>query len=136
MFANTQMPCMSMCFPDVCLTPIPTPVGPIPVPIPYPNIAISSVAVPVCLNQFIVGMPAHNLATITTMSMGDTPGLLGGVVSRMIMGPARHMVGSFKVFKTGMPATKILSPTAQNGMMPNMMGVTLTPSQVKVLMLA
>ena len=136
MFANTQMPCMSFSFPDICLTPIPTPVGPIPVPIPYPNIALSAAGIPTVLNQFIVGMPVHNLATVTAMSMGDTPGLMGGVVSHMIMGPARHLMGSFKVFKGGMPTTKMLSPTGQNGMLPNMPGITLTPSQVKVLILA
>ena len=69
------------------------------------------------------------------MSMGDNAGALGGVMSGMMMGPARNMMGSVKVFTGGMPATKMLSPTIQN--MTNAPGgMTLAPSQVKVIIMS
>ena len=129
MFANTQMGGIHIAFPDVCKTP--TPAGP--VPIPYPNIATGMTAVPNVPNVFISGMPAHNLATTIPISNGDNAGVLGGVASQMVMGPARHQFGSTNVLVGGMPATKMLSPTGQNGMAQNIPGATLAPSQVQVM---
>ncbi|MFT5506585.1 MAG: hypothetical protein ACI8XC_004313 [Gammaproteobacteria bacterium] len=130
MFASTQMPAISFGFPDVCLTP--TPVGPI--PIPYPNIAVSAMAIPTIFNQFTCAMPDHNLATVTPLSNGDNAGVAMGVASGLVMGPSRHMLGSFKVFKSCMPATTMLKPTIQNST--NAPGISLSPSQIKVLIMA
>lgn len=131
MFLETQMGGMSMAFPDVCRTPV----GPVPVPIPYPNMSMGLTSIPVCLTTFVGAMPAHNIATITPMSLGDFGGVLGGMVSQMLMGPERTIVGSVKVFLQAMPAKRLLSVTGQNGMMPNMVGTTIVPSQVQVLVL-
>lgn len=80
-------------------------------------------------------MPAHNMATTIPMSMGDNAGAIGGVASGMMMGPARNIMGSVKVFTGGLPATKMLSPTMQN--MTNAPGgMTLAPSQVKILIMS
>jgi hypothetical protein len=130
MFAKTQMPAISFGFPDVCLTP--TPVGP--VPIPYPNIAISATAIPTVLNQFIVAMPVHNLATITPLSNGDNAGVALGVASGLVMGPTRNVLSSFKTFFSCMPATRALDMTIQNST--NVPGLNITPSQIKVLILS
>jgi hypothetical protein len=46
MFANCSMGGMQFAMPDVCLTPIPSPAGPIPTPIPYPNTAMLPMAIP------------------------------------------------------------------------------------------
>jgi len=46
MFANSSMPGVDFAMPDVCLTPIPTPVGPVPAPIPYPNMTVRAMALP------------------------------------------------------------------------------------------
>ncbi len=131
MFANTQMPALNFTFPDVCK--VATPVGPI--PIPLPNLAFTTLAIPTIFNQFITAMPMHNLITMEPMSNGDEAGLTGGggVVSNLAIGPCRHMLGSFKVFKMCMPSTKMLSPSGQNGALMNIPGLTLTPSQVKVM---
>jgi len=51
------------------------------------------------------------------------------------MGPCRHLMGSSGVFYEGTPATKMTSPTGQNGMSMNAPGMTLVPSQVKVMIL-
>lgn len=131
MFANTQMTAMNLGFPDVCKTPV----GPVIVPIPYPNISQTTMAIPNIVNQFIMCMPVHNLMTMVPMSNGDEPGVAMGVVSSMIMGPTRHMLGSFKVFRSVMPATRMLDMTGQNGASLNIPGLTLSPSQVKVLYL-
>jgi len=130
MFANTQMMGMDMAFPDVCLTP--TPAGP--VPIPYPNIAMGPTAVPSQVKVLIVAAPAHNLATTTPLTNGDNAGVATGVASGMVMGPSRHLTGSFKVLLGGMPASKMTSVSLQNST--NAPGCRIVPSQPKVLLLA
>lgn len=135
MFATTQMPALSLGFPDVCLTPIPSPVGPIPVPIPYPNIALSATAIPSQFKVLTMAMPNHNLMTITPLSNGDNAGLMMNPLSGMVMGPQKQLIGSFKTLIGGMPANKMLGMTGQNGIMPGCVGATLSPSQIKVLLL-
>ena len=76
MFAKTNMGGLDFAMPDVCLTPIPSPVGPIPVPIPYPNMALPMTAIPSQFNVMTVCMPSHNLMTITPMSNGDNGGVM------------------------------------------------------------
>lgn len=131
-FVNTQNIAVNFAFPDVCLTP--TPAGPI--PIPYPNISQTSVAIPTQFKLFTMAMPDHNLATIVPMSNGDNSGVNMNPISGMVMGPTKHIMGSMKVFKVGMPATKMLSPTGQNGLSPGAFGMTLSPSQLKVMILS
>jgi hypothetical protein len=136
MFVNTQMAGINMAMPDVCLTPIPSPVGPIPTPIPYPNIALPMTAIPSQVKVLILAMPAHNLMTITPMSNGDNAGLMMNPMSGMVMGPCKHLMGSVKVMFGGMPVTKMLNPTGQNGIMPGAFGTSLAPSQLKVMVMA
>ena len=133
MFANCQMGGQNFAFPDVCKTP--TPVGP--VPIPYPNIAMLMTANPgtACKKIYLMSMPAHNLMTQIPMSQGDNAGVAGGVASSMVMGPSRHLMGCVGVIYEGTPATKLTSPTGQNGMSLNAPGMTIAPSQTKVMIL-
>ena len=131
MFQNTFFPAIHFAFPDVCKTPLPV----VPLPVPYPNIAITSTSIPSVFNQFIQAMPLHNLMTVAFISNGDNLGVAGGVVSQTFMGPERHILGSLKVFASAMPVVKMLSPTEQNGPAGNMIGVTITPSQIKVMIL-
>lgn len=132
MFAKTQMPAQSLAFPDVCLTPAPP--APTPVPVPYPDIAVSAMAIPNVLNVLFVGMPAHNLGTTTPLTNGDNVGLATGVASGTVMGPQRNLTGAFTCLIKGMPATRMTSVSLQNST--NAPGVTLSPSQTKVLILA
>jgi len=133
MFANCSLSGMHFGFPDVCLTP--SPAGP--VPTPYPNLVTLPMALPptTSLNHLISMMPAHNLGTTVPMSNGDNAGVAGGIASGMIMGPGRNTMGSMKVFTGGMPATKMLSPTLQNGTNCPC-GMTLAPSQCKVMIMS
>jgi len=134
-FVNTQMMGLNFAMPDVCLTPIPSPVGPIPTPLPYPNIALPMTAIPSQVKVLILAMPAHNLMTVTPMSNGDNAGVMMNPMSGMVMGPCRHLMGSVKTMFVGLPVTKMLNPTGQNGMSPGAFGASLAPSQVKVMVL-
>lgn len=132
MFANTNLCVVNFAFPDVCLTP--SPVGP--VPIPYPNFAISITHVPSQFSVIIGGGLAENLVTQGTLSNGDNAGVAMGVVSGMVMGPDRYVLGSLKVCMGGVLATRLTSVTTANGMAGNMVGMSITPSQVCVLVLS
>jgi hypothetical protein len=129
MFANTQMFALNLGFPDVCKTLVALAV----VPIPYPNMSFTNTAIPNVFNQFIMCMPIHNLMTTVPTSTGNEPGVLLGVASQLIKGPTLHLLGSIKIFRSIMPATKMLSTSGQNGMALNIPGMTLSPSQVKIL---
>jgi hypothetical protein len=130
MFANTQMMGMDLGFPDVCLTP--TPAGP--VPIPYPDIAMGPTAIPSQVKVFMMCTLAHNMATTIPLTNGDNAGVATGVASGMVMGPSRHLLGSFTTLVGGMPATRMTSVSLQNST--NCPGVRIVPSQPKVLLLA
>lgn len=130
MFATTQFPALHFAIPDVCLTPI----GAVPVPIPYPNLAMSSLGVPAAYTVLFSAAPAHFLATTVVMSLGDCPGIALGVASGMVMGPARNITAAFTVLALGIPAVRLTSISIQN--LTNSVGMTVTPSQVKVVLLA
>lgn len=136
MFAKTQMGGLDFAMPDVCLTPIPSPVGPIPTPLPYPNIGLPLMAIPTIFNILTMAMPNHNLLTRVPITTGDEAGLMMGVVSGMIKGPSINLIGSMKVLMGGAPATTMLKPTGQNGMLPNTLGMSLAPSQVKSMIMS
>jgi hypothetical protein len=131
-FVNSQLAGLHFAFPDVCLTP--SPVGPIPVP--YPNLAVPNTAIPSQLKVMVTAMPAHNLMTTVPVSNGDNAGVALNPMSGMVMGPCRHLMGSVKTLMGGMPVSKMLCPTGQNGMSPGAFGMTLAPSQVKVMALS
>ncbi len=128
MFANAQMMGTDLGFPDVCLTP---PTG---IPVPYPNIAMGPMALGFYPKVLWGGTPAHNMLTTVPMTNGDNTGVMMGVASPTVMGPSRHLTGSFTVLVGGPPATKMTSVALQNST--NCPGMRLVPSQVKVLLLA
>ena len=137
MFANCSLGGMDIGFPDVCLTPIPSPAGPIPTPIPYPNMATRPMSLPpTCsLRHLISFMPAHNMVTTTPMTAGDNAGCMpGGVASATMMGTGRILMGSPKVFTGGTPSSNVLKPTLQN--LTNCPGMCLVPAQFRVLILS
>jgi hypothetical protein len=132
--ANCQVGGQNMATPDACMTPVPSPAGPVPTPMPYPNMAAIPAAMPpsAALMVLISGGPAHNMNTQVPMSSGDNAGLYMGVLSGMVMGACRHMMGSIGVFIMGSPATTMSSPVGQNGVSLNALGNTLLPSQFRV----
>lgn len=129
MFVNTNLGVLDFAFPDVCLVPV---LG-VPTPLPFPNIALSFADIPAQFEVIIGGGLAENLATVGTMSNGDQPGVEGGVVSHLFMGPFRSLLGSIKLFVGCIPCTHTFGIVGQNGLLPNAIGVSLTPAQVTVL---
>ncbi|WP_028304045.1 PAAR-like domain-containing protein [Oceanospirillum maris] len=135
MFANSQQGAMSMMMPDVCK--VPAPPAP-PIPMPFPNMANSMLANPSTASTkvMMMNMPAHSLKTLVPLSMGDTPGVAGGLISSKIMSECRHMMGSMKVMVQGQPATKMSAITGQNGAPQNgPPGITMKPAQAKVMLM-
>lgn len=132
MFANTQMGGLNLAFPDVCLTPAPP--APTPIPIPYPNLSIGPLGVPFVPMVLYGGAPAHNLATMVPISMGDNPGIATGVASGTVMGPTRSLTAAFTVLVGGLPGTRLTSVNIQNST--NAPGMRIVPSQVRVILLA
>ncbi|GLR12861.1 DUF4150 domain-containing protein [Chitinimonas viridis] len=128
MFANTNLGVMNLGFPDVCLTP------PLAVPVPYPNITFSVTHIPSIFNFLIGGGLAENLLTQGTVSLGDFTGVLLGVASGTMAGPDRPVLGSFKVMHGPVFATRMTTLNIQNST--NTIGVSLTPAQVRVLLLS
>lgn len=130
-FNNVNSPIeMDLMFPDVCLTPII-----VPVPIPYPNIAMRITAVDFCFNITIWCMPAHNMLTMVPMTLGDNAGVQMGIMSGLMMGPSWNFIASFTVLFEGIPATKMLHPTLQNGFFGNMIGMSIVPGQFNTMTL-
>ncbi|AGP35579.1 DUF4150 domain-containing protein [Sorangium cellulosum] len=128
MFANSQMGGMALGGPDVCLTP------PAHLPVPYPNLAAQPMGVPAVYNVLLTCAPAHNMMTQVPLTNGDNAGLETGVVSHTVMGPSRHVTAAFTVLIGGAPVTRMTSITMQNSV--NAPGLSIVPSQVKVLVLA
>jgi hypothetical protein len=131
MFATNSLAAMSMMtIPDVCKTPII-----VPVPIPYPNITMSSTHIPSVFNVMFGTGLAENLMTEGTISMGDEPGVEGGVVSGIFMGKDTYISGSTVVVVGTAFATHMTSLVGMNGMPFNTMGISLVPAQFRVLIL-
>lgn len=131
-FVNSQGPIPGMDFsvPDIYLQP--TPVGPI--PIPFFSMGMRPTEVPTNFRCLIMCMPSHNLMNVAPVTISG-PG--PGVASGMVCSTSRNMKGSFKTFIQCMPATRaLLDPTMQNGLSPNSVGVTIVPSQIRVMSLS
>ena len=128
MFVNCQMMGLDLAFPDACKTP-PAAMA----PLPYPNTALGPMAVPNAWNFFIMAGPAHNMATKIPVTMGDTPGVGGGLISQSFMSQGRHVTGAFTFLIRGTPATRMTSLSLQNRI--NAPGMRIVPSQFKLLAL-
>ncbi|MEY4503715.1 MAG: hypothetical protein RL154_3 [Pseudomonadota bacterium] len=122
-------------FPDVCK--VPTGIPPF-IPTPFPNMAQTCMTLPSGNSMKVLAsmMPTCTIASQAVISQGNTPGVLGGMVSNMVMGPMRYTMGSMKILLSSKPATRLTSPTGQNGASPNMVGIMLAPSQTKIMVLA
>jgi hypothetical protein len=122
-----------MGMPDVCKTPAP----PAPfAPIPYPNIAMLAQANPgTCSMKVLVNcQPSFHQSSQILMSNGDQAGVMGGMISSMIMGPAAPKMGSNKVKVEGKGQVYLTVMYGQNGQNANVpAGTQIAPSQVKVL---
>ncbi len=128
-FVNSQGPLPGMDFaaPDVYLQT--TPVGP--VPIPFFSMGYRVTEIPTVFRFLLMCMPSHNMVNVAPVTVSG-PG--PGVASGMVCSNSRNVKGSSKLFTQCMPATRaLMDPTAQNGLSPNSVGMTLVPSQIRLL---
>jgi len=132
MFAVTLEDGMCMAFPDVCNTPVPP--SPAPVPIPYPNMAMPMMADPPTEIVLVVGAPALNMASMISMTEGDEPGVLGGLVTEEVMSEAEFVTSSLTVCFEGCPAVRLGDATTHNS--DNAIGAVLVPSQCVVMVMS
>jgi hypothetical protein len=134
MRVNTQMMGINFTMSDVYLTPIPSTVES--TSMPYSNTALPMTAVPSQVKVLILAMPAHNIMTVTPMSDGVNSGVMTSPMSGMVMGPNQHSMGDIKVLHGGLPVTKMLNPTGQNGLLPGAFDASLSFSQAKAMVMA
>jgi hypothetical protein len=137
MFATNSVGAMSMStVPDVCITPIVVPPVVVPTPIPYVNIAMSCMHIPSVFNVMFGDGLAENLMTEGTISIGDEPGVLGGIISHVFIGPDQYVLGSLKVMIGTAFATHMTSLVGMNGKPFNTIGMSILPAQFRVLLLS
>lgn len=98
------------------------------IPTPFPNIGMNATAIPTYFTIMIECKPELNIMGTIAVTNGDEAGAMGGVASGTIVGPARAVKGSIKVFLAGAPVWRTTDPTIQN--LTNAPGVTSIPSQV------
>ena len=128
MFVCTMEDGMTMAMPDVCLTPAPP--AP-PLPIPYPNMGQLMMATPPVPTVLVCGVPALNKASMVAISSGDEPGVNGGVISGVFIGPVEFVMGSMVVTIGGQPAVRLGDPIKGND--GNAFGSVIVPSQPLVM---
>jgi Domain of unknown function (DUF4150) len=124
-FANNNLGVMSLGFPDVCIVGI--------VPVPQVNIDFSITNIPTQFNVLYGGGLVENLITISVLSTADV-GV--GVASGMCLGQKRSMLGSFKLLVGAIFVSRMTSINGQNGILPNIIGICLVPTQFRVLVLS
>jgi hypothetical protein len=121
-----------MAAPDVCLTPVPPPVGQ--APIPYPNTAMLNQAQKTSKKVKFVSKEVLTTKSEIPKSMGDEAGTGKGVASGMNMDKVTFKKGSSTVKIEGQPCIHLTSMTAHNGMSANApAGTQVAPSQTKVI---
>jgi len=131
-FVNSQgpLPGLDFAVPDVYLQA--TPVGP--VPIPLMSMGMRATEIPTNFRFLLMCMPSHNMMNVAPVTISG-PG--PGVASGMVCSASRNVKGSFKFFIQAMPATRaLIDPTLQNGASPNSVGVTVSPSQIRMISLS
>lgn len=102
---------ITVCFPDVCKTPAP-PAGPI--PIPYPNIAKSGDTAKGSKKVKADGNPVCLKDSNFSMSAGDEPGSVGGIISSSTKGKAEFVSYSFDVKVEGKNVARALDLMLSN----------------------
>lgn len=118
---------------DVCK--VPAPPAP-PIPTPLPNFAMCAQANGgTCSGPVKIGnKKSCTTKSVITMTTGDEPGTLGGMVSNQFKGQLAFKKGSGKVKIEGNPAITLTSMCAHNGNNANVPGgFVVAPSQTSVL---
>ena len=116
--------------PDVCKVPA----GPLPpIPTPFPNTGQVANTLNASTKVLI-----ENKETVVEMaeipsSDGDQAGSIGGVVSNMVAGKVKFVLGSTRVKAEGKGIVYVSAPTTHNGDNANVPGLFTVPAQGRVL---
>ena len=101
---------------------------------PYPNTGMLNQAKDTSKKVKFVDKEVVTLKSEIPRSMGDEPGVSGGVVSGKNMDKVTFKKGSSKVKVEGQPCVHLTSVTAHNGANANCpAGTVVAPSQTKVI---
>ncbi len=128
-FVNSQgpLPGMDLAVPDVYLQT--TPAGPVPVPLL--STGMRATEIPKCTRVLVQCMPPHTVMDLTPLTISG-PG--PGAVSGQVCSSSRSLKGSTKLILQVAPATRaLMDPTGQNGNVPNSVGNTVVPSQIRMM---
>lgn len=109
--------------PDVCKTP--SAGGP--VPIPYVNVAFSKDLQNGSTTVTADGVPAALKDSFLLPSVGDEPGVIGGVISGVNKGKAKFLNYSMDVAIEGRNVARLTDPMTMNGNGPN----TMNPAEIQ-----
>src|SRR5947209_3238599 len=99
--------------PDVCLVP------PLSTPTPFPNVANCRDAEATSAKVLAGNKEVLVESSVIPMSHGDEPGVGGGVMSGVQLGPARFTTSSSKVYAGGKRVVIHTASTSHNGFSPN-----------------
>ncbi|WP_071059028.1 PAAR-like domain-containing protein [Pelistega sp. MC2] len=99
MFSCCQVGGISAGFPDVCKTPVP--------PVPHPNVGMALMTVPVPVQVLTIGGPKHNMASKKPITLADTAGVGGGLVSQRFAAKHKSLAGAFTYICKGTPTTRV-----------------------------
>lgn len=103
------------------------------VPVPFPvNTALCLQATGGSTKVSVMNKPVLTIGAKIPTSMGDEPGVGGGIVSGVNKGTSKWKQSYGKVKVQGKKAVRMLHPTGQNGSSMNLPGAQLSPSQTKV----
>jgi hypothetical protein len=101
---------------------------------PFPNIAMLNMALNTTTTVLFENMPVLVQMSETPLSSGDEPGVAGGVISGVFIGPMMCKVGSGKVKAQGKGVMVMTGMTSHNGKNPNVpVGMIVQAANTKVL---
>lgn len=124
--AQGPLPGMDFAAPDVYMQV--TPAGE--VPIPLISTGMRATEVPKCTKVLVQCMPPHNVMDQAPVTISG-PGR--GAVSSQVCSASKSMKCSTKLILQNAPATRaLMDPTGQNGSVPNSLGNTIVPSQIRM----
>ena len=102
------------------------------VPVPFVNVALCPQASATSTKVFISNKPVLNVGSKIPISMGDEPGVGGGVKSGVFKQACKWKQSYAKIKVQGKSVVRMLHTTGQNGSSSNIVGAQVAPTQTKV----
>lgn len=106
MYSCAQIGGVSAGFPDACKTPLP--------PVPHPNVGMALMTIPIPIRCLTLGGPKHNIASQKPITLLDSAGVGGGLISQRFMAKHRSLTGALTYICTGTPTKRVCSAGTTN----------------------